>query len=820
MTGIRAKEFERKEPAEVLDSVIDRPMVMVVAPSGYGKTTLIRQYFAERKLLSLWFPMQRDEVDGNWIWRRICNKIREYNEPLYERVAQVSLPQSEQEIAYIVRLLKTYVVREEYLIIDDYQECNSSWMDKLIENIARNVPHLHIVLISRAYPDIPYEEMFLKGYCAVINQQSLTLNIEETAQIFALNDVDLTQPELEQLYAYTDGWISAVYLSLYEYKKRGSFGSFLGVNHLLKTAIFDKLSPVMQEFFMEVSLFDWFEICGARYVTGMEIAETALFESQEEFGFLYYDAKSRSFQMHTLLRSVAEAELEKSSIDKEALFRRAAEWCEKKNNYIEAVKYYRKSGNPEKIAGIYAARQGKSLIEQAPELFEDIMDYIWDNLWEGNLMAWLNYLYYRAMRDSSAVVSPLYADTVKKIEADDVWRGNDKIQAEMLVLKSILEFNNIEKMTVSLKKVGELLGYGTSELLENSLLTFGTTCMTLLYYSGSGSLKKTVENEKEYAKYYMNLTRGVHEGWDDFFDAEYALLTGHFDRAYELAEQVHRQTAIRKQTCVVISCYYVILRCLLYQGKKEIFEKRLKQMHEELANVANPVLVVDMELVEGYIFACLGMKDRIPEWLVNFKLENCSRAIRSTRSWCMTYGKLLITERKWELLDAVGDEMLVPYGATVHIFPMIVGCIYKAVAKYNMGQEKLASGYFEKAVSYAAGDDVAAPFIENGAELKPLLEKFGDNEFVKKITDRIRQYESGVRRVLGTEDVKEVRLTEREYELMEYVRAGYRNSEIGEKMHIAQVTVEKNLTNIYRKLEVKNRTAAIRKFDAAAGLKK
>lgn len=820
MTGIGAKEFERKAPEEVLDSVIDRPMVMVVAPSGYGKTTLIRQYFAERKLLSLWFPMQRDEVDGNWIWHRICNKIREYNEPLYDRVSQVSLPQSEQEIGYIIRLLETYVVREEYLIIDDYQECNSPWMDKIIENIALHVRHLHIVLISRTYPDIPYEEMFLKGYCAVINQQSLTLNIDETAQIFALNDVSLTQSELEQLYSYTDGWISAVYLSLYEYKKRGSFGSFLGVNHLLKTAIFDKLSPVMQEFYMKVSLFDWFEIGGARYVTGMEIAETALFESQEEFGFLYYDAKSRSFQMHALLRTVAETELEKSSIDREALFRRAAEWCEKKNNYIEAVKYYKKAGNPAKIAAIYAQKHGKNLIEQAPELFEDVMDYIWDNMWEGNLMAWLNYLYYRVMKDSAAVVSPLYIDTIKKVEASEVWREDARIQAELLVIKSILEFNDIEKMNISLKRAGELLGFGTSELLENSLLTFGTTCMTLLYYSESGSLKTVIESEKEYAKYYMNLTRGVHEGWDDFFDAEYALLTGQYDRAYELAEQVHRQTAIRKQTCVVISCYYIILRCLIYQGKKELFLKKLNDMREELGGVANPVLVTDMELVEGYIFACLGMKDKLAGWLVNFKLENCSRAIRSTRSGCMTYGKLLITEKKWELLDAVGDEMLTPYGATVHIFPMIVGCIYKAVAKYNMGQEKLATGYFEKAVSYAGKDEVTAPFIENSAELQPFLESFKDDEFVKKITDRIRQYEKGVRQILGAQEAGEVRLTEREYELMEYVRAGYRNSEIGEKMHIAQVTVEKNLTNIYRKLEVKNRTAAIRKFDAITESKK
>ena len=42
-----------------------------------------------------------------------------------------------------------------------------------------------------------------------------------------------------------------------------------------------------------------------------------------------------------------------------------------------------------------------------------------------------------------------------------------------------------------------------------------------------------------------------------------------------------------------------------------------------------------------------------------------------------------------------------------------------------------------------------------------------------------------------------------------YVKAGYKNSEISEQMHIALVTVEKNLTSVYRKLGVNNRTSAI-----------
>ena len=77
MNGLGVKEFERKKLEGELESVIHKPLIMVIAPSGYGKSTLVRQYFSRNdSRLNLWFPMQRDEVDGNWIWHRICNKIQ------------------------------------------------------------------------------------------------------------------------------------------------------------------------------------------------------------------------------------------------------------------------------------------------------------------------------------------------------------------------------------------------------------------------------------------------------------------------------------------------------------------------------------------------------------------------------------------------------------------------------------------------------------------------------------------------------------------------------------------------------------------------
>ena len=85
--------------------------------------------------------------------------------------------------------------------------------------VVDNIDNIHIVLISRILPyNIPYEAMFLKGQSVLITQQDLKLTKDEEKVIFKENEINLTAEEADLLYEHTDGWISAVYLSLYEYK--------------------------------------------------------------------------------------------------------------------------------------------------------------------------------------------------------------------------------------------------------------------------------------------------------------------------------------------------------------------------------------------------------------------------------------------------------------------------------------------------------------------------------------------------------------------------------------------------------------------------
>jgi len=52
-------------------------------------------------------------------------------------------------------------------------------------------------------------------------------------------------------------------------------------------------------------------------------------------------------------------------------------------------------------------------------------------------------------------------------------------------------------------------------------------------------------------------------------------------------------------------------------------------------------------------------------------------------------------------------------------------------------------------------------------------------------------------------------LTIREREILQLMAKGLRNREIGEELFICEVTVKKHISRIFKKLRLKNRTAAI-----------
>lgn len=348
---MKPKELIRAKLEIELADLWNKSLFIVSAPSGYGKTTLVRSFLNKYEDIPvIWLSFGKEEVDDVWVWKKLCDKFRDLDGTFGETLSRLGLPRHAQEIDYVIELARRYVRRPVCLVLDDYQECTSMDLNRLLTSIVyEGMENLHILMITRVYPDIPYGAMLLEGYCGTIDQTMLSLSKEETEDIFQNNAVNLSQEELDKVYEYTDGWISAVYLALFDYRRCGGLGRFSSAPHLLKTSIFEKLKPELQDLYKKMSLFESFTLEEAVYVAESIIHPMALMEAMDQYGFMQYDLISKRYQMHSLLRTVAASELVHSGIDQKHLYNRGGEWCEQNGEYVQAVLYYDCAGNLDAI---------------------------------------------------------------------------------------------------------------------------------------------------------------------------------------------------------------------------------------------------------------------------------------------------------------------------------------------------------------------------------------------------------------------------------------------------------------------------------------
>ncbi len=108
------------------------------------------------------------------------------------------------------------------IVIDDYHLIEQSQkLNRFIELVAEEeIPNLHIVLLSRTRPRLNHMNLLSKGLCYYIDTNQLSFSLEEIKQYFIyMGYPSLTEKEIEKVYAYTHGWVSAIYLILLGLRK-------------------------------------------------------------------------------------------------------------------------------------------------------------------------------------------------------------------------------------------------------------------------------------------------------------------------------------------------------------------------------------------------------------------------------------------------------------------------------------------------------------------------------------------------------------------------------------------------------------------------
>lgn len=343
-------------------------IVWMIAPPGYGKTTLLAQWKARERRPVAWLSL--DDLDND------PAVLLSYLAVAFDRIESIDDKIRIALAAPRQRILATAVPRlaselhrwgqPAVLVLDDvHRLADRTCLDALAVLLDHLPPGFRVVIAGRTEPDLPVARFRAQRELLEIGPSELALDEGETAALAASVGFTLSPDEIRALMVRTEGWAAGIYLATLA-RERGDvapgplvsisgrdryiaayFRSELerdlsddNVTILTRTAILETISPPVAE-----------------AVTGLAGAGEQL-RTLARGNLLIQEigGSGDSYRYHNLLRDFLQAELERREPGgTPELHRRAASWYAAAGNTDMAIEHAIASGDVDAAARLVTA---------------------------------------------------------------------------------------------------------------------------------------------------------------------------------------------------------------------------------------------------------------------------------------------------------------------------------------------------------------------------------------------------------------------------------------------------------------------------------
>lgn len=337
-----------------------RPFTVLVAPAGYGKTTLLRAWCALDPRPSGWLTLN----DGHDNPLPLLRAIARTADDVFARAHD----------------------RGGVLVIDAVQHVRSAGARETLAGVLREPPAgLAIVLASRAELPLPIARLSAEGLVTELRTSTLAMTREEAAELCAAAGLRVDAEALDALMRQTEGWPAALALAAVGVERDPSEQSLTrldGRDRLVADYVRDEILAPLDDgtraFLAATAALDVLSgpLCDAaleRTGSALQLAEL----QRGGFPLVPIDRNGERLRHHRLVRAVLLAELQRTAPGHErVLHRRASAWHERAGQSEAALRHALAAEDPARACAIVwaatcgcAERAAGGMLEHWLELF-------------------------------------------------------------------------------------------------------------------------------------------------------------------------------------------------------------------------------------------------------------------------------------------------------------------------------------------------------------------------------------------------------------------------------------------------------------------
>jgi len=360
---VRADAIHRSLLTDRLARDDARPIVSVVAPAGYGKTTLLAQWAERKGQAFAWVSVDEKDNDPKVLLTYVAEALNAV-EPVGQRVFDaLASPGSSVPGSVVPRLgaALSAMISPVVLVLDDVHLLHDSECRAALSVLADHVPAgSRLVLAGRGPPPVRVARLRAEGKILEVGPSDLSLTAAEAASLLRNAGLSLGEDEVAELYRRTEGWPAGLYLAALCLRDGGTLGQaaagFGGddrfVAEYVESELLAWLSPAQRAFLTRTAVLE--RMCGPLCEAVMELpgSGAALAElARSNLLLVPLDRRGQWYRYHHLFRDMLLAELERREPGMiPVLRRRAAAWCLRNDLAEEALEYSIAAGDVDTVA--------------------------------------------------------------------------------------------------------------------------------------------------------------------------------------------------------------------------------------------------------------------------------------------------------------------------------------------------------------------------------------------------------------------------------------------------------------------------------------
>lgn len=786
--------------------------VVIEAPSGYGKTTAVRDYLEGNLPQSsavYWFTAADELPEAGF--RRLCREIEKIDGRAGERLLLIGFPNA-VTIGEVCEALRSIQCdRDSWLVIDNFQSLNAglppSFLTALLEHGGSG---LHIIIVTQMLGRDVHRAIAGRGFLH-ITVSDLRMEVEDVLRYYALAGADITREDAQSVVHYTEGWIIAVYLQLKAFQETGTF-SDTAILSLMEHLIWERLTEEQQTFLLWLSPFET--------VTIQQACALARFDAMPGYAlealrspFIRYERAETRYELHSILSELlVQKRRERGAAFERECLMRAGSLCRDNNRNAEALVFYWQIKD---YGGILSLDFSLLIFDKtgdtpfsaiALELAQKCPAEIRKEYPLSMLrVAW-------ALK--AAGMDEAFAGLLD--ELDLTLEQDGSLRAEWLLLSAYRFYPHIDKMMPLLKKAAFLFdGKSSRVILPDAPWCFGDYSQMVVFHRKLGEADREADALEEFISLYSKLTGGHGSGADTLFRAELAHYRGDLNQAEILAYKAIFLAEINRQSIVQLGATLHLCEIAVEKSSFEEWQSALNSMEHAASFQNNAVVRTVLDTQRGLLLNELEHHDRIPDWLKSAgQIKLLPPAVRYNALFvhvCFLMHKGEYA-RMIGILQAVRESMN-PYPP----FGSLLNYILVAVGRAQTGDKARAAENLELAMEQAMPDGLTYLFAAHHRLLQGLPEELIHKKFPECLP---RYLEIKERFLKGSErlhaallpDSLPGSLTAREHEIALLAAKGLKNSEIAEKLIVTENTVRTHLHAVFQKLEIDRRAKLAEKL--------